>query len=260
MNMPGGLICAQSGTLKTGWRKADISGADELSLWEFCAGSNSRADIIDKLIDTHCIFEAQEQSAQNLCLADRNSILAVLACEIGAHFYWQVVTCPKCQKPSDIAIDLSALPVKSAADTFPYAEVTHEGEVIKLRVPSGVEQREALTASKDVETAIAALAGLCCESAPKAKLNKEVVSKINNAVQEVSPELPHEVLGQCAECQEEIKAPIKILPQLMKSLDNPLDDVHEIAASYHWSEKDILSMPVKRRQHYLLRIAADFGG
>lgn len=222
--------------------------------------SNSRSDIIDKLIDTHCIFEAQENSAKNLCLADRDSILAILACEIGAHFYWQVVKCPKCQKPSDIAIDLSALPVKPAADTFPYAEITHEGEAIKLRVPSGVDQREALTASKDVETAIAALARLCCETAPKAKLNKAVVSKINKAVQEVSPELPDEVLVQCAECQEEINAPLQILPQLMKSLDNPLDDVHEMAASYHWSEKDILAMPVKRRQNYLERIVADSGG
>ena len=35
-----------------------------------------------------------------------------------------------------------------------------------------------------------------------------------------------------------------------------LDEIHLIAMSYHWSETEILALPVSRRQDYLRRILA----
>lgn len=36
-----------------------------------------------------------------------------------------------------------------------------------------------------------------------------------------------------------------------------LDDVHRLASRYHWGEGEILSLPLPRRQAYLVRIETE---
>lgn len=256
--MLGGITCSASGNLLTGWQFGTLTGEQELSLWERCVATDDRLVLINDIIDTYCKFEAQGGSAKDLCIADRDYILSLLACHFGQGLYWAVSTCPHCDERSDIQIDLSKLPFKPAGETYPFAEIVVDGTSMKLKVPSLADQKMAIKDIKNIDDAIHRLAGLCAEELPKT-LSPELIEKINDAVQSVSPEVARSLQVECNSCGETTTADLQILPRIIKVINNPLDDVHEIAAFYHWSEQEILKLTATRRQSYIRRILADQG-
>jgi hypothetical protein len=44
-----------------------------------------------------------------------------------------------------------------------------------------------------------------------------------------------------------------------KPIDELLDQIHRLAANYHWSEQEILALPKQRRTAYLRRLDRERG-
>ena len=69
-----------------------------------------------------------------------------------------------------------------------------------------------------------------------------------------------ELLAECFECENEVKVLFDVTDFVEDELDQSarsiLDQVHQIASQYNWSETAIMALPRKRRLAYLTRIEA----
>lgn len=64
--------------------------------------------------------------------------------------------------------------------------------------------------------------------------------------------------ADCPACGGPISVPLALEPWLSGELARAsvrlMDEIHVIAAAYHWTEADILALPEGRRRHYISRI------
>lgn len=69
-----------------------------------------------------------------------------------------------------------------------------------------------------------------------------------------------EIGTACTDCGAPMVLPFDVAAfldaEMRARADRLLDEVHRLASCYHWSEAEILSLPVARRQSYLRRILA----
>lgn len=257
MQLPGGTYDAQ-GEVNRALRFKHIDGVAELAMWQAGTGDKPRLGCIDRLIDC-CV--ALGAPAASLSVADRQYVLAALASRLGHDQFWISSQCRDCESRFDARVDLSKLPAKPAGATYPFATATIAAGSARLRVPTGRDQA-AIADITDTFEAIAALARHCIVSndvslADDPERLADDIEAIDAALQEVAPEVATSVSTECPDCGYENTTPFDIAALLISRLDNPLEDVHEIASIYHWSETEILSLPRQRRQDYLDLIDRD---
>lgn len=91
-----------------------------------------------------------------------------------------------------------------------------------------------------------------------ADLPAAVRRRVVRAMSSLAPSLSHELDGRCPECGAALDFYLDVqeftLRELRDQARHVLDDVHLIAATYHWSEAEILALPRARRMHYAERI------
>lgn len=193
----------------------------------------------------------------DLCVADRQFLMHRLAEHLGMPSRWLVGTCAACGEPFDLGIDVAVLPVKEAGEGYPVAEpVTSMGR-LRLRVPTGADQ-ESLP-DGDGRGAVLRLVERCRLSVDGASvagagLSQADLDIIDEALDAVSPAVSTRVETSCPGCQARNEVdvdPYFAVEYLSRQI---LDDVHEMAIAYHWSERDILALPTARRHEYLARI------
>ena len=254
MELPGGIY-GNAGTLGKALQFKPLSGEDELSLWEAASTGRTRTSAISAVIDTVCEIDGP---ANQLCTTDQCYILAQLAQRFEGQIFWLSAECGDCAERFDMSIDLANLPTKPAADDYPFAKVNFGGVSFTFRMPVASdlefidEQENHLEAQRQ-------LAILCQVKGPKTKFSNPQIEAISNALQDISPEIPLAIQSQCPECKTQNNVPIDIAAHVFSLFANPLEDVHDLASAYHWSEKDILALPGHRRRSYLKLIAADQG-
>ena len=84
---------------------------------------------------------------------------------------------------------------------------------------------------------------------------------LTEALEALVAGLSLELGSRCTECAAEITAPFDIAgfldAELTERAARLLDEVHLMASTYHWSEREILSLTFARRQDYIGRILAE---
>ena len=64
----------------------------------------------------------------------------------------------------------------------------------------------------------------------------------------------------CADCGHAWDAPVDIARVLAAEIGSAaaglIDEIHDLALAYHWSEATILALPAERRRAYLERLRA----
>jgi hypothetical protein len=83
--------------------------------------------------------------------------------------------------------------------------------------------------------------------------------RIDQALEDVSPEAVTETTMVCPSCGEPTRAQLDVTAMPLSSADLLYQEVHRIASTYHWSEREILSLTRQRRQRYLALIARQHG-
>ncbi len=258
MQLPGGML-AGDGSVARDVGLHPITGALELALHEAADGSG-RAECIDRMIAAAVTLPVAGADPAALTVGDRQYLMVAIARTLGHRLFWLTGTCPACDKPFDAPLDLDAFPVKPAGAGYPYAELTLPGGALRIRAPTGADQA-AIAGIADPRAAVEALARRLIDPQPAAEppLDEDALEAIDAAAQAVSPEAPQALATACPDCGTETALPFDIAALLLSKLDDPLDDVHEIASAYHWAEADILALPRSRRAAYLDRIARDRG-
>jgi hypothetical protein len=87
--------------------------------------------------------------------------------------------------------------------------------------------------------------------------------RAERAMEALAPPLSGEIQGQCPECGAAVRLWFDVQSYVQRELrydaEFLYEDVHQLAARYHWSEEKILSLPRQRRVQYV-EMALRHGG
>jgi hypothetical protein len=86
------------------------------------------------------------------------------------------------------------------------------------------------------------------------ELSDEQLVAIEQALEQVAPELASAIQLACPECGCEHQVHLDLYQQLLAPINQLLDEIHQLALHYHWREEDILQLPDVRRHAYLQRL------
>lgn len=291
MNLPGGLIMEVDGET---CRACDfsfrpITGALELRLQDLLHDCRANHEVhphwISQFLTTvlariasHTIVHSDEKSVaqglalvRELCVADRQFLLLQwrLLVAGGSAFEWLSAHCPDCAARYDFPLDWAELPVKPAGEHFPQITFSlpsaeNSGDEIQVRVPRGSDQEfiAQLTTRDPGLLRRQLLQRLIVQENSAALMNNisdENMVAIESALEQAAPEVAEQLQLSCPECGKQHLVQLDWYRGMHKPVDELLDQIHQLAANYHWSEQEILALPQARRAAYLRRLERDRG-
>lgn len=171
-----------------------------------------------------------------------------------------------CQKQMEIEISLEELAnLKNRSDDNDYFMVQFDSERLQMRKPTGNDQLEWLKSTfPNEDAAIKAMIHTLISYNAKSASNEEYaisdewVKTINETFTEIDPLVNFSLITYCPYCDKqgcyELNLEELLLQELYKAQLSLMDTIHLLARHYHWSERQILSIPPWRRQHYLAMI------
>ncbi|MFZ7127179.1 MAG: hypothetical protein ACOWWM_13580 [Desulfobacterales bacterium] len=262
MRLPGGLWI--EGGLRRDFAFKPASGAVERALQ---AAGQAEACLPDRVTRALSVSieriggaEPNSELTAGLAVGDRQFLMRRLAVHLGLNETWMTSVCRRCGSPFDYFIDHGRLPVKEAGPGFPFVDVETRRGMIRLRVPGGSEQA-AIAGLDDPESILRILVSRCLVDTPGEagakrkfpvdRLDAEDFKRIESALETTAPEVTTRVRVECSECGTGHLIdvdPYLVLGRVGTDLDR---EIHVIASTYHWSEKDILELPTARRKRYL---------
>lgn len=187
--------------------------------------------------------------------------------------------CSACGAALDVPLDLAALldaappaaPAPAAARERSFAA---DGRALRLRyrLPTGADHeaaaRAALADPRAGEALLVARAALAVHAEdgaplPRAEWPPQVAEALADAVAEDDPLVEVRLDVACPACGAAGEALLDptdfILAELAPDRERLDREVHALALHYHWSERDILALPRRRRRRYL-DLLAEAGG
>ncbi|MFZ5765296.1 MAG: hypothetical protein ACOY4H_06830 [Thermodesulfobacteriota bacterium] len=212
-----------------------------------------------------------EDDVRSLLVADRQQLVRTLRRVTFGPEVRAVLGCswPDCGEMMDIDFSLDLLALTEAPQTGLFhtvrlAEATG-GLVVTFRLPNGGDQ-EALSdlVEEDEEQAADLLLTRCLQSIadatgtalpPPLQFDPPTRAEIEAAMASRAPRFDLTLAARCPECDRPVTAAFDLerffCDELHAQQDLLLHEVHYLALHYHWSEREILSMPRENRRRYL---------
>ncbi len=158
--------------------------------------------------------------------------------------------CPACQERLSFELPLEDFLQDNPKEALHCALAN--GDSVQLRVPSGLDQQRWLQQGDIDPKAIVQDLLIDVDALSSVEHGME---NIEAALKEADPLTSLELETQCPDCQTNIRYPfnleMNLLQRLRAVLSDTLRNVHRLALSYHWSEAEILNLPLQRRDFYL---------
>jgi uncharacterized tellurite resistance protein B-like protein len=246
-----------------------ITGEDELALAELpseaCLAERATALLARTMVQLGDLPGGSSELARTLTVGDRERLLLTLHAASYDPEPEFVVTCSGtgCGEQLEIAVplhDLMRRPERSAAPEY-VARISDDAGNIRFRLPTGADQEEAaLMARADPERAGDLLFERCViavedGAAPDRATLRALLAE---RMPVLDPQAETILDVACPSCGAETSTLIdaaSLIFQHMASGRRLLSEIDRIARVYHWSEAEILAMPVARRRAYLDLIA-----
>ena len=242
-------------------RLRDISGTDEDWIMQTAVADAPATahHLLARCLASADGVEAGLQLVRSLTLAQRDWLLLLLHQRSFGHDIVGDVRCPSCHDVTGIrfhARDVVPTPPAPA----PVTVALPSGRSVVIRpLTAGDHEYFASLGPLDADAQRNAAASRVVEP-PLPDLSVEDQQVLANAIEDGLPDPVH-LDVTCEACGTKLTAPFDpgrfLLAELRAHSRALIDDVHLIAMSYHWSENDILTLPLKRRLAYLDRIDAD---
>lgn len=198
-----------------------------------------------------------------LNLAQRDWLLIELRSRsLGSRIKGEVL-CPHCGSAGEIEFTANDLPIQPPADNQPFVIHLPSGKVARLRrLVAGDHEQFAATPGLDgsAQMALALNRALVSLQGDPDSLEDEDRRALEQALASSVPE-ELKIELDCPSCGQKLAARFGacafFLAELREHSRTLIDDVHTLARTYHWSEADVLRLPLRRRLAYLLRIEAE---
>lgn len=259
--LPGGLHI--DGALRRDYRFKPLCGALELSLAEAAAQDGCTADIVTAMLSCALATLAGQEPdtflVATLVVGDRQFLMRQLSALLDDSQRWLTASCTACDTLFDLSYRPSTLPVKNAGQGFPESSVQIGDLCYRLRLPTGADQA-GLDRGKSLEEQQLQLLARLLQPAPDVStLSRQDIEKLDQALETMAPEVALHLLAACPHCQAENTVSVDPYQSLDCSAEALLSEIHRLASTYHWSQRDILDLPRRRRHHYLQLIEANRG-
>jgi transcription elongation factor Elf1 len=242
MLLPGGVV--REGERRRGFAFRAVDGALEAALAEASLASSVPKAVTAVLAAALAELGGEgvtEEAVRALAIGDRQFLMRQLSAHLGHDQVWLTAACRRCGESFDFDVHQSALPVKEASESFPYAATA----VGRYRIPTGADQEAIATIDDDDDAVQALLARCTLEGSDGSDPGAQ------EAMEAASPEVALAAAAVCPACGA--KNEVAIDPYLGLRMDGQslFMEVHRIASAYHWSEAQILALPRERRRLYL---------
>lgn len=257
--LPGGLYI--EGTLRRDYHFHPLNGALELSLEEAAAEDGCTADrvtaVLASALATLAGQEPDRLLVASLVVGDRQFLMRQLSVLQDDSLRWLSARCSDCNAVFDLSYRPSSLPVKSAGPGFPESSVQINETSYRLRLPTGADQSGLDQRKSPEEQQLQLLASLLNPIPDVSTLSPQDIATLDQTLESMAPEVALQLLAPCPHCQVENTINLDPYQSLDSSSDALLSEIHRLASSYHWSQREILDLPRRRRHHYLQLIESN---
>ena len=256
------------------YRFRPLTGADEMLLWssglpaDGLSSAGTELDVAATLLArTACTERGGALEIEALPVTDLDALLLRFRASLFGETLQAEATCPQaeCGARMDVAFDISSYLESQAPETPRGVRRLTPGEsdgpgiwfaftkdTIRFRPPTVGDTRAAAWEASPAD----ALFERCVVSVEPVR--PVVRARIEKALSALSPTLGGEIDGACPECASPVTMGFEprayALRELRAHAAFLMDEIHLIAAMYHWTETAILDLPSTRRRAYAERI------
>jgi hypothetical protein len=208
------------------------------------------------------LFAAAEPGADVDTLADRslgerNAALLRLRRALFGDELKSCVDCPECTERLEFTLSANALLERAPASDARPAFLEIYG--LRVRLPTTRDLASAAREADMVSASSRLLQRLCLDGAPES-VSSEFEAEMTRALDAADPCMDFGIDLTCPACAHVWNASFDVPRFLWEEIETRarrlLDEVHALARSYGWSERQILDLSDVRRGAYLERVLA----
>lgn len=201
---------------------------------------------------------------RELTAGDRERLIIALCARLMGPEIDLVATCPSCsalaEMPVRFADVVTSHPVSDGiAESRIDLEAGGAHWVARLRPPAGADLERAARGGPDaardlIVGCIEELTDPSGNRVARSELPTKCESSVADALLALDPAAEARIEVECPFCAKPIDALLDGFAVLQGGLGGAqrfYDEVFRMARAYHWSQSEILSLPLKRRRHYL---------
>jgi len=234
-----------------------LSQADCLALWESGQGLHP---LDQGLIAIQTAFpETRNESVADWPLGRRNRALAELRCSLFGRWIRGWSACEACGEKVEFGVDGAAISSHSTPDSEVKLQVGDRA----FRLPNSRDLAQ-ISTEADPEKAAGRLLELCFVSPAHeehpAELSEQELELIGEKMAEADPLAEILLHFDCPVCGHSFDQPLDVASFFWAEIEGRskklLLDVYALAASFGWSESEILSLSPVRREFYLQMVRA----
>ncbi|HEX7032019.1 MAG TPA: hypothetical protein VF172_03370 [Nitrososphaera sp.] len=176
------------------------------------------------------------------------------------------ISCVKCHKGMSVALSAAKLLGTKGLERSLGYDMEVGGFNLTIKPLTALDQNKLLSTTEG-EDLLQMLARSCIIGAGQTlpeKLPNEAMEAIGSMLEQIDP-LSDIVLDiSCPECGHKFSASFNVEDFVLRELrvgQSDIDsEVHWLALHYHWSENEILSLPMRRRRKYISLINSALAG
>jgi hypothetical protein len=229
-----------------------------LEIWERGAGERTGRRALTLL--ACALPEAAAGELDGVSVGHRDALLLDLRERLFGSAFVGLTACPACGEEIELAFEAAELR-RDVAETST-ATVKMDGVTVEFRLPNAGDLA-AIESIGDIPAARARLLARCILKAtrdddaaiPPGNLSPEAIAATTARMGELDPQADVALAVDCPSCAHGWNEPFDIVTFLWSELAvwarRLLEDVHQLATAYGWSERDILVLSPARRNAYL---------
>jgi hypothetical protein len=236
-----------------------IPAADLLDAWERGGNASPGERGLLLLAVAEPDVPAKELTAWSV--GRRDAALLVLRGRAFGPRLTGLASCPRCREPLEVDFAIADILVPVRPDAPGMLSLAREGYRVALRPPSAGDMA-ALAGENAAPAPEQWLLERCIVEAWRAEapcaatdLPDGVREAVTAAMAEADPQAEVELSLTCSACGVRWQAPFDIVSFLWREIDawatRILREVHTLASTYGWSERDILDLSPWRRRYYI---------
>ncbi len=211
---------------------------------------------------------------QELAVGDREALLLHLRAQTLGDRLQCVLRCPEpgCGEKLDLDLLVGDLLLPPYATATPWHEATLEANGtaygLRFRLPTGADQEAIATASADLGEAAQALLRRCVaevtvDGQPVEGWPDPIAERLPAIMSELDPQAEITLNLTCPACGHAFAILFDTATFFFQELRHRsaylFREVHTLALYYHWSEAELMNMPLRKRQTYLQLLDEAFG-
>jgi hypothetical protein len=256
MELPGGVLHA--GRLLRDYRFQPVTGKLERAIADSGFGLQSLPQQVTRILSV-CLAQAagravDEELVRALSAGDRQFLMLQLEALLDPAPRWVTAACQGCDELIQFQITPGSLPVKPAGAGYPQTSLALSVGLVMLRVPCGADE-EAIAdgpeAAPPLERLLSRLLTLDDRPVEPARLSESDLERIDERLDEMSPQPGLTARIDCPYCRLGQEVAIDAYAWIARDGYQLDREVHTLALHYHWSEREILQLPRRRRERYL---------